>query len=71
MRSGIDGGDMGVVTVSPRYQVVIPKEVRTRLGIWPGQKIQVVAYVDRIELIPARPARSMRGFLKGIDARCA
>lgn len=60
---------MATVTVSPKYQVVIPKDVRKRLGLSPGQKIQVVVYGDRIELIPVRPARRLRGFLKGIDTR--
>jgi AbrB family looped-hinge helix DNA binding protein len=60
---------MAAVTVSPKYQVVIPKEVRKQLGLSPGQKIQVVVYGDRIELIPVRPARQLRGFLKGIDTR--
>jgi len=48
---------------------VIPKEIRRKLGLLPGQKIQVVVYGDRIELIPVRPAKRMRGFLKGIDTR--
>lgn len=60
---------MAAVTVSPKFQVVIPKEIRRKLGLLPGQKIQVVAYGDRIELIPVRPAKRMRGFLKGIDTR--
>ena len=60
---------MPAVTVSPKFQVVIPKEIRRKLGLLPGQKVQVVVYGDRIELIPVRPARSMRGFLKGIDTR--
>lgn len=60
---------MAAVTVSPKFQVVIPKEIRRKLGLLPGQKIQVVVYGDRIELIPVRPAKRMRGFLKGIDTR--
>ena len=60
---------MAAVTVSPKFQVVIPKEIRRKLGLLPGQKVQVVVYGDRIELIPVRPAKRMRGFLKGIDAR--
>ena len=60
---------MAAVTVSPKYQVVIPKEVRKKLGLKPGQKIQVVVYGDRVELIPVRPIRKTRGFLKGIDTR--
>ena len=57
------------MTVSPKFQVVIPKEIRRKLGLLPGQKVQVVVYGDRIELIPVRPAKRMRGFLKGIDTR--
>ena len=60
---------MAAVTVSPKFQVVIPKEIRRKLGLVPGQKVQVVVYGDRIELIPVRPAKRMRGFLKGIDTR--
>ena len=58
---------MEAVLVSPKYQVVIPRAVRAALGIQPGQKMQVIQYEDRIELIPIRPTREMRGFLKGID----
>jgi AbrB family looped-hinge helix DNA binding protein len=58
---------MGTVTLSPKFQVVIPKPVREKLGLSPGQRIQVVAYDGRIELIPLRPIKEMRGFLKGID----
>jgi AbrB family looped-hinge helix DNA binding protein len=60
---------MGTVTLSPKYQVVIPKAIRERLGLEPGQKIQAIVYGDRIELIPVRPAAALRGFLKGIDTR--
>jgi len=58
---------MTAVTVSPKYQVVIPKEVRESLGIFSGQKIQVLTYQNRIELIPIKPMKKMRGFLKGIS----
>lgn len=58
---------METVTLSPKFQVVIPKEIRDRLELSPGQKIQAIAYGDRIELIPVRPLGQMRGFLKGID----
>ncbi len=60
---------MPVVTVSPKFQVVIPKDVREELGIEVGQKIQVMALGNRLELIPVRSAKSMRGFLKGLDTR--
>ncbi len=60
---------MDAVTVSPKYQVVIPRAVRERVRIRPGERLQVISFDDRIELIPLRPMRSMRGFLKGLDAR--
>jgi len=58
---------MTSVTVSPKYQVVIPKEVRESMGIVSGQKMQILTYQNRIELIPIRPMKKMRGFLKGVD----
>ena len=62
---------METVTISPKFQVVIPKSIRSRLRLRPGQKIQAILYQDRIELVPVRPVRSMRGFLKGIDTTVA
>ncbi len=58
---------MQSVTVSPKYQVVIPKDVRESLKLKPGQKMQVVEYAGRIELIPERDIKELRGFLKGIN----
>lgn len=58
---------MSSVTVSPKFQVVIPKEVRDKMRLSPGQKMQVIPYGDRIELVPVRPISSLRGFLRGID----
>jgi len=57
------------VTISPKYQVVIPKRVRLKLGLTPGQKVQAIVYENRIELVLVRPVRKLRGFLKGIDTR--
>lgn len=59
---------MAVVTVSPKYQVVIPQRIREALGLKPGQKIEAIQYLDRVEFIPVRSMRAMRGFLKGIDS---
>ena len=56
---------MQTVTVSPKFQVVIPKEMRESLKLAPGQKVQALLYENRIELIPVRPIKKMRGFLKG------
>ena len=58
---------MQSVTVSPKYQVVIPKTIREALNVRPGQKMQVVEYAGRIELIPERDIKELRGFLKGIN----
>ena len=58
---------VSTVTVSSKYQVVIPKDVRDRLDIRPGQKVEAFAVAGRIELVPVRPVSEMRGFLKGMD----
>jgi AbrB family looped-hinge helix DNA binding protein len=58
---------MKTVVLSPKYQVVIPKAVRRSTGLRPGQKMQVIAYGERIEMIPLREAKELRGFLQGID----
>lgn len=58
---------MPVVTVSPKFQVVIPRAIREALGLEPGQKMQALEYQDRVELIPVRPAKALRGILRGID----
>ncbi len=58
---------METVTVSSKFQVVIPQAVRESLGLAPGLKMQVVQYENRIEFIPQQPARKLRGTLRGID----
>ena len=58
---------MASVTVSPKFQVVIPKDIRESMGIFSGQKIQIMIYQNRIELIPLKSLKEMRGFLKGIN----
>ena len=58
---------MQSTTVSPKFQVVIPLAVRKAMGLVPGVKLQVVQFEDRIELIPMRSARSLRGALAGLD----
>lgn len=59
---------MTAVTVSPKFQVVIPLAVRQALGLVPGVKLQVVPFKDRIELIPVRSAKSLRGSLAGLNS---
>ena len=58
---------METVTVSPKFQVVIPQSVREAMGIVSGEKVHVLPYRNRIELIPVRDIRTLRGFLKGIN----
>ena len=58
---------METLTISPKFQVVIPRAVRESLGLRPGEKCHVFQYENRIELVPIRRMRDMRGFLKGID----
>ena len=58
---------MHTVTVSPKFQVVIPKLIRDALHLRPGQKMKVIEYDGRIELIPDRDILELKGFLKGID----
>ena len=58
---------MNTITVSPKFQVVIPRAVREKIGIKPGQKMQVLAYNNQVILIPVRSIRQARGSLKGMD----
>jgi bifunctional DNA-binding transcriptional regulator/antitoxin component of YhaV-PrlF toxin-antitoxin module len=58
---------MYLVTISPAFEVAIPPSVCERLDLRPGQQVQVIAYENRMEFIPLRPPREMRGFLKGMS----
>jgi len=58
---------MPSVTVSPKYQIVIPKTIRESLKLRPGQKMQITEYAGRIELVPEREIKELRGFVKGIN----
>ena len=58
---------MPSVTLSPKYQVVIPLSVRRSLGLKPGQKMHVVEYAGRVEFIPERDISELQGFVKGIN----
>ncbi len=58
---------MSIVTISTRYQVVIPRDVRERLELKPGQKLQALPFKGRVELIPLGPIERARGFVRGLD----
>ena len=58
---------METVTLSPKFQVVIPQAVREALRLTRGEKLRVISYADRVEFIPVRPMKQMRGYLRGMD----
>lgn len=58
---------MNTTTLSPKFQIVIPKAVRTALKLQPGSVFHVLEHDGRIELLPVRSAKQMRGFLRGLD----
>ncbi len=58
---------MKSVILSPKYQVVIPKEIREKHGFSPGQSFEVIDLGNRIELVPVKPLKQYRGFLKGYE----
>jgi len=58
--------DMATVTISPKFQVVIPKDVRDGLALSPGDKVEVIQLEGRIEIVPVKPIESLCGFLKGL-----
>jgi len=59
--------DMETVTLSPKFQVVIPQSIRSALQLAPGDKMHVIGYGDRVEIIPSRAMKTMRGFLRRAD----
>ena len=58
---------MTTLTVSSKFQIVIPARMRESLGIQPGLKLQAIEYAGRIQLVPVRSMQSGRGSLKGIN----
>ena len=59
---------MSTVTISPKFQVVIPKDCRELLGFKPGQKVEAIPYQGRLQLVPVEQIEKLRGFLAGIDS---
>jgi AbrB family looped-hinge helix DNA binding protein len=59
--------DMDALTLSPKFQLVIPKRIREAMKLKAGTQMQVVQYGDRIEFIPVRPMQAVRGMLKGMN----
>jgi AbrB family looped-hinge helix DNA binding protein len=61
------GVSMNTVTVSSKFQVVIPKETREDIGLEVGTIMEVISYGTRIELIPIQPIRNLKGLFKGLN----
>ena len=59
---------MDAVTISPKYQVVIPRAIREKWNVKPGQKVRFIVYGNRLEIVPVRDIKSARGFLKGMSS---
>lgn len=60
---------MNIVTVSSKFQIVIPQMVRLALSIEPGEKLQVISYNGQIRLVPVKPLKSLRGAYRGVGSR--
>lgn len=58
---------MTSVQLSPKFQIVIPRDIRRALALVPGQQLEARLQGDRIELVPIQPMRAMRGLFRGID----
>jgi len=58
---------MRTITISSKFQVVIPKDIRESIGLKPGEKLEVITYGSRIELVPVQSIKSLKGKFKGID----
>lgn len=59
---------MDTVTISPKYQVVIPRAIREKWNVKPGQKVRFIIYGNRLEIVPVRDIKEARGFLKGMSS---
>ena len=58
---------METVTISPKFQFVIPQKVREEMGLRAGEEMKVFSFRNRIEIVPVRDIRTLRSSLKGID----
>ena len=59
---------MDTVTISSKYQMVIPRAIREKWAIKPGQKVRLIVYGNRLEVVPVREIEEARGFLKGMGS---
>lgn len=59
---------MDTVTLSSKYQIVIPRAIREKWQVKPGQKVRLIIYGSRLEIVPVRDIKAARGFLKGMSS---
>ena len=59
---------MDTVTISSKFQMVIPRAIREKWNIKPGQKVRLIVFGNRLEVVPVRDIREARGFLKGMSS---
>lgn len=59
---------MDTVTLSSKYQIVIPRAIREKWQVKPGQKVRLIIYGKRLEIVPVRDIKEARGFLKGMSS---
>jgi looped-hinge helix DNA binding domain, AbrB family len=57
---------METVTISSKYQVVIPREVRKQFNLKPGQKLMFIPYNGTLRVVVVPPIKKARGMLKGM-----
>ncbi|ABU58930.1 MULTISPECIES: AbrB/MazE/SpoVT family DNA-binding domain-containing protein [Roseiflexus] len=59
---------MDTATISSKYQVVIPRAIREKWNVKPGQKVRFIVYGNRLEIVPVRDLKTARGFLRGMSS---
>ena len=59
---------MDTVTISSKYQMIIPRAIREKWNIKPGQRVRLIVYGNRLEVVPVRNIKEARGFLKGMSS---
>ena len=59
---------MDTVTISAKYQMVIPRAIRDKWNVKPGQKVRLIIIGNRLEVVPVRNIKEARGFLKGMSS---
>lgn len=60
---------MNPLPISLDGEAVIPRDMVERLHLRPGQRLQALVYEGRVTLLPLRSAKSLRGFLRGIETQ--